>query len=80
MYRIINLVYYTQDNVTLHKYCWICVCVCLLCVCVCVSGVHVQAWTHTLNYYYVSFPVVSYQSDQVSIVVTRPLSLVHSYN
>lgn len=37
MYRIINLVYYTQDNVTVHKYCWIfvCVCVCLLCVCVC---------------------------------------------
>lgn len=78
MYRIINLVYYTQDNVIVHKYCLICVCV--LALCVCVSSVHVQARMHTLNYYYVSFPVVSYQSDQVSIVVTRPLSLVHSYN
>lgn len=80
MYRIINLVYYTQDNVTVHKHCWIFVCVCVCFVCVCVSSVHVQARMHTLNYYYVSFPVVSYQSDQVSIVVMRPLSLVHSYN
>ena len=43
MYRIINLVYYTQDNVTVHKYCWIFVCVCACFVCVCVSSVHVQA-------------------------------------